>query len=433
MAMRVAAGGRTRAGEGAPAEPSGALFLRLCLAFYLLAIGLGLVLRFFFVSPQLFAGWPLRALVVSNAVHAHSHTLYFGWGALGVFALVFAALRAEGRGPRRLLACIALLSAATFVSFLQGGYSLPSVVLSSLSLCIWAWGLVAFWRAARGEAGGGVPFFRAGMVYLLLASAAAVTRVVFIVVKAPQLYGLLAVYGFLNSFAWFFVFSVLGLLVHAATRLGISLDEGLLRWQLRLAFPLAWLTFPLGVAGGDQGALGLGARAASLALLLPAALGAIALWRARSTGGGGTGPFRWLAFWLALEALLSLAGGLGLATAAVQSRHLAILYLHVLLVGFVSFALMIAVQAGLGLRVGRASWLHNLGLLVMVAGLGLAGLPVFSASVPLLQALPDSLPRIGLIAAAAGGVSIFAAGCLWAAAAWRGRARESVEAQREVA
>lgn len=81
-------------------------FLRLSVGFYVLALALGLVLRVFFVAP--FGG-----LVFQNAVHAHSHTLYFGWGALGILALAFDRLRASGKGVRALQWGIVGLSAAT--------------------------------------------------------------------------------------------------------------------------------------------------------------------------------------------------------------------------------------------------------------------------------------------------------------------------------
>ncbi|NMO23650.1 hypothetical protein, partial [Pyxidicoccus fallax] len=47
-------------------------FLTLSLAFYVLAIGLGLLLRVSFLQP-------LPWLHFGHALHAHSHTLYFGW------------------------------------------------------------------------------------------------------------------------------------------------------------------------------------------------------------------------------------------------------------------------------------------------------------------------------------------------------------------
>ncbi len=405
-AQRVTQTAATPAGSTTPTP----FFLHASLGFYLLATGLGLVLRTFFV-------FPFEGLVFANALHAHSHTLYFGWGALGILTLSFQRL---GAAPRLFLASVVGISAATFLSFLQGGYSTVSIVISSLSLLIWIGAVTLFVKHGRGQRGIDIAFLRMGMVYLVLASFGAVARVILSAFDAPALYKSLAVFSFLNNFAWFFLLSVVGLLVSRASSLGVRFDEGLLRWQLRLSWPLAWLTFPLGVPGGADGILGALGRGAAIALLVPAALGALALWRAATSAetSAARWSLRWLAFWLGLEAILAAAGGFGLAGLAVHSRHLAILYLHVLLLGVVSLGLMIAVLSSLGARLAAGMWLHNAGLVIMSLGLAMAGLPAFGF------ALPEGLPRLGLILAAVGGAISFSAGIVWAAGALRTRARD---------
>ncbi|WP_157370694.1 hypothetical protein [Vulgatibacter incomptus] len=387
-------------------------FLRTSIGFYLLATALGLVLRIFFVAP-------FGHLVFANALHAHSHTLYFGWGALGIFALAFRRLGAEGRASKAVLGAIAAIAAATFVSFLLSGYSPPSIAISSLSLGVWGWAAATIWRRSRGSTDLDVSFLRAGIVYLVLASLGALTRVALIALQAPTFYKSLAVFAFLHDFAWFFVLSVVGLLIERARAHGLHLDERLLRWQLRLSVPLAWLTFPLGVAGGANGLLGTIASVAAIALVVPAGLGATALWRAGASAprGGLGAAFRWLAIWLALEAVLSAAGGLGLAGLAVHSRHLAILYLHVLLLGFVTLGLMVSTLSVLGGPLSAGSWLHNGGLSIMALGLAAAGLPAFGLE------LAPLVPRLGLIVAAFGGAVVIAGGIAWSVGAWRSAAK----------
>lgn len=377
--------------------------LRFSIGFYALATALGLVLRYFFA-------FPFQGLVISNALHAHSHTLYFGWAALGILTLSFDRIGAQGRRARAVLWAIVALSAATFISFLEGGYSTPSIVISSVSLLLWGAATTIFWRKAKGKEGTDVAFLRAGMIYLLVASLGAITRVVLIVFDAPALHKSLAVFAFLYCFAWFFVFSVIGLLLGRASELGVRFDERFFRWQLRLSVPLAWLTFPLGVAGGVVGTLGTSARIAAVGLLVPTLLGAIGLWRA-STGSVGSEVrpqvregLRWLAFWLALEGLLSATGGLGLAASAVHSRHLAVLYLHVLLVGVVSLGLMLAMLSRLGTWSMTTIRLHCWGLATMSLGLAAAGASALGIQLPL------TIARGGLIVAVLGGALIFAAG-----------------------
>lgn len=376
-------------------------FLLASIGFYVIATALGLLLRLSFVMP---IGLPS----FSNALHAHSHTLYFGWGALGAMALHFAQLEADGREAKSILGVIAGLSAATFVSFLQGGYSLPSIVISALSLLVWIWVAIAGFRYARGRSSLALSYLRVALVYLLLACAGAITRVVFMAVSAPAAHKSLAVFAFLHNFAWFFVFAILGISIHRAEKLGIRLDERRLRLALRLAAPIAWLAFPLGVMGGSEGVLGMLARGAAAGLVVPMGLWALTLWRLGSIEKprGMWGAYRWLGFWLGLSALLSLAGGFGLAELAVRSRHLAILYLHVLLAGFVSLGLMVAILSELRAETRVGSLLHNLGLAVMVVGLALAGMPGLG------WAFPSLLPY-GLVLAAIGGALLFLAGVIW--------------------
>lgn len=383
------------------------IFLLAPLGFYVLAMAVGLLLRLGSVLP-------IHLPSYANALHAHSHTLFFGWGALGIFALVFRRLGEEGRRVRALLASIAGLSAASFVSFLHGGYSLPSIVLSTLSLGIWAWAIATAWRSMRGKRALDIAFLRAGLVYLGIACIGAIVRVVLIATAASAHQKSLAVYAFLHAFGWFFVFSVTGLLVHEARVRRLHVDERRFRRMLDLALPTAWLAFPLGVVGGSQGALGVLARLSALWLAFPMASGVVALWRISSSAEPALrGAFRWLAFWLGIAALSSLAGGLGFAELAVRSRHLAILHLHVLLAGYVSFGLMTALFSTLGARLGVGSLLHNLGLAIMSLGLALAALPVLGWS------RSPGVAFAGAVLAALGGALVFAAGVGFCVRLWR--------------
>lgn len=382
-------------------------FLLLPFGFYVLATAVGLLLRLGFVVPV-----PLPSY--ANALHAHSHTLFFGWGALSIFALVFHRLGAEGRQHRAILVAIAAVSAASFVSFLHGGYSVPSIVLSTLSLGLWGWAVVVTWRALRGNSGLDISYLRTGLVYLALACLGAITRVVLIATAASAHHKSLAVYAFLHAFGWFFVFSVMGLLIGRGRDLGMRLDQRRLRMQLRLAAPIAWLAFPLGVAGGSEGVLGMVARGAGAGLFVPLGLGSLALWRgAKSAPSGFCGAFRWLSLWLGIVAISSLAGGFGLAELAVRSRHFAILYLHVLLAGFVSFGLVTASFSTLGARLGFASLLHNAGLAIMALGLAAAGLVVLG------YWQSSQVAWTGALLAAIGGALLFVAGVGFAVRAWR--------------
>ena len=74
-------------------EPSATrTFLSLSLALYVLATSLGLLLRVSFIQP-------LPWLHFGHALHAHSHTLYFGWAGLGLLTLAYEQVGATGRWP----------------------------------------------------------------------------------------------------------------------------------------------------------------------------------------------------------------------------------------------------------------------------------------------------------------------------------------------
>ncbi|HZI14575.1 MAG TPA: hypothetical protein VE153_29680, partial [Myxococcus sp.] len=178
-------------------------FLVLALGFYVLATGLGLLLRTSFLQPM---PW----LRFGNALHAHSHTLYFGWAGLGLLALAYEQVGARGRGPGRVLAALAITSALTFVAFLHGGYSAPGIAVSTLALGVWAAAVAVWWKKARGASGLEVSFLRAGMLYVLVALAGAVARVVLLATKwGTPFHAQLSVFVFLHGFAWFFLFSTL--------------------------------------------------------------------------------------------------------------------------------------------------------------------------------------------------------------------------------
>src|SRR5690606_18465887 len=150
-------------------------------------------------------------------------------------------------------------------------------------------------------------YLRAGMIYLLLALGGALARVAVLAAKvADPLWGRLAVFAFLFCFAWFFVFSLLGLLLAHRRALGLEPDLRLRRPPPPRPAPIAWMTFPLGVAGGSDGLIGTVAKVAALAMFAPGLLGAAALWRGAAGPRGGF--LRWIAVWMGLTATLEAAG-----------------------------------------------------------------------------------------------------------------------------
>ncbi len=378
------------------------VFLKIALAFYVVAIGLGLLLRTSFIHP-------LPWLNFGNALHAHSHTLYFGWAGLGLMALAFDRIGASDWAVKGVLGALVLISIGTFAAFLHSGYAIPGIAVMTAALVVWAAAVVVWWRRARGLTGIEISYLRVGMVYVLLALCGAIARVVLLATKwGSPFHGQLAVFAFLHAFAWFFLFSTLAALIAHLRSRQVSLDERALRTSLILMALTAWTGAPLGVAGGDDGWMGAIARVGALVVAAAGILWIRTLWRA--SGGLRSGE-RWairsLAGWYVLKVGMEASGAFGLAGWAAQARQPAILYLHVMLVGFVSLGLMIPLLHRLGRRVERGLWLHNAGLLIMAGGLallgaGVAGIPIASSLIPL-----------GYQLAAVGAVPLVLAGVLW--------------------
>lgn len=361
-------------------------YLKIAAVFFLLATSLGVLLRGAYLCSWAWFNF-------ANALHAHSHTLYFGWAALSIFALAFHRLgRADGM-VQALLSSITAISAASFVSFLHGGYSTTSIVISSLSLLVWGYGVALFLWRARGQSALDLSFLRVGAIYVGVAGAFALGRVVLLAINADALYGRLAVFGFLHAFAAFFIFATLGLLIsHAETR-GVALKRERLRRALFVMAPLAALAFPLGVAGASELPIARVASVVAVILVIPQLVVARELLR-------GSWALRSLALALTLKALMELTGALGFAEAAARARHPAILYLHVVLVGFVSGALVVLLRARFARAPGAGYWLHQAGLAVMAIGL-------------LLSAAPATM-QAGLLGAAIGGGAIVLGALVWA-------------------
>ncbi|MGL4650518.1 MAG: hypothetical protein ACRC1H_14005, partial [Caldilineaceae bacterium] len=109
-------------------------WLRVALFALLLAASTGVLLRF-----GLIRGMPTWAANYGAVRHAHSHLMYFGWGTLGVMALIWGFFplqtgRARPRGVGVQMGLTALLSLLSFPAFWANGYGLSEVLGRSLPL-----------------------------------------------------------------------------------------------------------------------------------------------------------------------------------------------------------------------------------------------------------------------------------------------------------
>lgn len=369
-------------------------FIAGSLVFYVGSILVGLLLRWSFVRP-------VEGLSFSNALHAHSHTLYFGWAGLAVCALWFLRLGATRTVHRVALATLVGIAAVGFFTFLEGGYSRASMVVSTLALGSWGWLGALLLRALKGRSDVPAHLLRVAVVYLVLAVLGAVLRVIVLAMKVEDpVWGLLAVFAFVHNFAWFVLFAAIGLLREMAAELRLRFDDRALTFQIAGMAATAWLTFPLGVVGAQDGYLGLLARLAATGLAMFTAGFAFHLWRASSSAAPRERRWiRLIALWSFAQALGELAGASGLSAWATTLRHPAVIYLHVMLVGVATSLLLLLVARTVRAALPRSS-LHHGGLALMCAGLGCATAPL------VMPALSMGLSTAGLWLAFAGALAM---------------------------
>lgn len=367
--------------------------LLTALGSYVSATLLGVLLRYDFVRP--FLGWRFE-----NLVHAHSHTLYFGWAGLAVWSLVLGLVPSTSRITRLCLIGSATLVPVLFLAFLVGGYTLMSIAISTLLMLFW-YGAVAGWlRGSRNETSVAVSYLRIGFYYVVIASLG-IWMLAYLQASGhpSQFYAKLAVHSFLFNFGWFFIFALLALLMGRGGFDDLKMKRALAWWA-----PVALLFFPLGVSGGPEMA-GLGplARVAAVVGVYPASIVVRQLW-----GWKGSPTARVLAFWLAVKMSMEVAVAAG-GSAVIDAggRSGVVIYLHVFLLGFVTTGL-----AALHSPSGERMAVHTVALGAMVAGLALT----------IVGAAGGDLVGVGLWVAAGAALVLWIEGLRWV-----GRASHRIE------
>ena len=342
---------------------------RGALAVFALAGATGALFRFAMAAGDTFGLDP------TNVRHAHSHLMYFGWATPALFALIARRLPdLGGRAMPRvglvvgLTFAMALLAYPAFLLFGYapvevGGARLPlSVTAAGLNVLAW-YAFVVGYRRARRDAPGACPGPDPGSSALRLFDLA----VYFLVLATLGAWGLPVLQAtgfagpalktalthlFLDAFSegWF-VFGVLGL---AAAEAGAASGTGgrALGWATVVAAVGVPFTFALGMPPS----------------LVPSTFGALARVGGALVGVGLLAAVVALVphvggLWRAALGLLGLkafgqfvvAVGVGEGWVAVPAFR--ILYLHLMLLGFVTLGLVAAARVTWGGGATRGEWL----------------------------------------------------------------------------
>lgn len=329
-------------------------------------------------------GWT-AGLGLVNVRHAHSHLMYFGWVTPALMA--FVAMRLPGLTGlpipalmRRAVGGVLVAALASYPFYLAFGYTpvdvgdarLPlSVIVSSLNVLCWYAFVWSYRRTTRGVARTQpMLLWDLALTFLVLASlggwALALLKPLGITDTA-WVVGLTHVFLDLFSEGWF-VLGVLGLFFARAGTAGEGRAARAGTVLVVLGLPV---TFALGmpqvlVPEGLQVLARIGGALVAAGLLTLVAV----LWRGAPAGWRWRVPLVLLAL-KALAELAAAAPGVWWAT----NVGLRVLYLHLMLLGFVSLGLVGAAEAAFGpAGVRGARWYYAAVLLLLASLLPLTTL-----------------------------------------------------------
>ena len=335
-------------------------------------------------------GYP-AGLQFVNVRHAHSHLMYFGWVTPALMGLFAASLpRVTGRqiSPRIrwVMGATIVVALLAYGAFILYGYQLAefgdrrlplSVMAATLNMLAWyAFGIL-YYKTTRGAARSRpLRLWDAAIIFLVLASLGAwgVAVVSRLGIEDP-FWSVAMTHVFLDLFSegWM-VLAVLGL-AHASLPPGSlsPAQEARSRWGENLiviGLPLVFLlAMPVGLVPSGVRSLASLAGALVIAGLL---ISTWALWLAVPPAWKG---------WRVPLALLGLKALVGLGTILPataqwgQQNGLRILYLHLLLLGFVTLGLVVAAKETWGREaVPGQRWLVAAVLVLLLTLLPLTGL-----------------------------------------------------------
>jgi hypothetical protein len=337
---------------------------------------------------------PMQWFDYSYMLHAHSHLAILGWGYMALFLLLIGNFFADEQKKSVQLKTVFWLTQAViigmFIAFMLQGYALFSIGFSTVHIFLSYWFTMLVWsRLSEQAANQNVTplshtFIKGGLVCLVLSS---IGPWVLALLSANDLNGSdwydAAIYYYLHvQYNGWFTLGLIGVLFRIIEKKGIHYQVKLTKlhfrlyvWSLVPSYLLSVLWLFTDVYWHVIAAIGALIQWVAVSLLL------IIMFRIRSSimlhFKGWANTFITLAFVaLFLKATMEIGASVpGLATLIYESRSIVIGYLHLTLLGFVSF-LCLAFFLQQGWLVDR-SRLERIGYILFLMGFILNELVLF--------------------------------------------------------
>jgi hypothetical protein len=325
-------------------------WIRLTLLYLLVTAAAGVLMR----SMALVT---IPAVHYENILHAHSHLALLGWGYMALFLLFLALFFKESerlKSQIKLLARLTQLTAAgMFIAFCLQGYALFSIILSTIQILLSYWFVILFWRhlrleasAKRGEKKLSSMFAKGSLICLVVSSIGPWCLAVLSAndLKDSPLYET-AIYFYLHfQYNGWFTLGLLAVLLRILENKGIHLANSLTKLQYGLYAGSLLPAFLLSVLWIRMDLIWhMVAAAAGIVQWVATVLLCMILYRVRHQLGTVFHGWAQILFVLAMAIILMKATmELGvivpeLSGMIYHSRSIVIGYLHLVLLGFVSF------------------------------------------------------------------------------------------------
>jgi hypothetical protein len=329
--------------ENLPPNFTGKLLTKLPLINFLLAALLGVMLRYYFIHP-------VPGFNYKNWLQVHSHVMFLGWITLALFVMIIRKLsQARSQMFKFSIVIFQLSVLALFISFPAGGYGIGSVIALTICMAASILVMINIFKGSKEDDHIGWKYIKSGLFFMVFSCLGplALGPITALGMKNTPWHDF-AIYFYLHFQynGWFFL-AILGLVILDLPAAWMKNNLNFLQNGWYLPIVAVFLTYFLSLLDHGYSLLfnllgGLGA-AAQLTYVI---LFLVKIKRSATESDGlFSGKGSWL-FQLSIMALLlklclQLLSALPvLASFAFSHRNIIIAFLHLTLIGFVSFFIL---------------------------------------------------------------------------------------------